>query len=1107
MNEEKDLVETEHRKVARNAALMALLCSVCLLISSSSILGQAWKDILEVSSSLAAEGKYDSAFVVAAEALALAQVSPGITDTAIGRIYYKMGFYSVRDGSFAEAEEPFLKALDIYRKHLGPTDVKVGKILNALGFTCKEAGAYASARKYCESSIEIMETLYATDDPALVTYIENLALVCVAQSDFERAEPLAVRQLGILEEAYGPTDVSVASALGILGDLYRRKGRYAEAEPLLRRSVSICRQGLESEDSQTAVCLTDLANLLSQCGKFDEAESLFKEALSIWEQTNDRDVQTGIYNLGLNYYRQGDYVKAEPLLKQSVQMMRRMFDSDHPGLAHDLHLLANLYTELGHRREAEDLYLEAIAVSEAAFGKNNPQVALGLNNLALFYTRRGRLADAEPLLQRSLAIYEESMPPGHPGTANAMESLADLYVAMGSYSRAIPLYEKAIGVFRSIPGGQHPKVSTLLISLGETYLKIGLYEKIEPLFAAASEILSNSLRTDHPDMARCLELKSGYLRAMERGGMALDAAADAFTIRYANLVDFSIFLSERDVLDYSGCLRRAADTYLSCFVDEGLSSRRTTPTADIVLASKGIVTDIVANRFRSLSAESDPHMREVLSSYNNLKSQISELHVSGLRHHDAPELIRLLDSLATEANNLEADLARQVASTGRQTDRENITLDRILSALPKDAVLVEYVRFNYDEPKADSSVPRYFAIVVAANAELKIVELGDASEIHPLVDRYRRHVLAVSRANRMPTVVDHHRYKEISEELYMRVWRPLEKHVADKELVLIAPDGALNMVSFAGLMDSSDKYLIEKHAVHYLSAGRDVIRLKRDVEPGSGLFALGDPDYDATAVARLFVSDGTPPDSPAEPDHHEVRNIRSGWGELNDITVDPLPFTRSEVESVVASWQASLDEPVTVYFGSDASEEKLKAQAPGHRVIHLATHGYFFEGACQPDISRGELPSDAGFVGENPLLLSGLLFAGANLHGAGADSVGAEDGILTAYEVPAMDLEGTELVVLSACETGLGKVKEGEGVYGLRRAFQMAGVRTVISALWPVPDRLTADMMSRLYDRTGESLPETLRGLQLESINRLRSKKKADHPYSWGAFIALGDWK
>jgi CHAT domain-containing protein len=235
--------------------------------------------------------------------------------------------------------------------------------------------------------------------------------------------------------------------------------------------------------------------------------------------------------------------------------------------------------------------------------------------------------------------------------------------------------------------------------------------------------------------------------------------------------------------------------------------------------------------------------------------------------------------------------------------------------------------------------------------------------------------------------------------------------------------------------------------------------------------------------------------------------VRSGCGDLNDMTVKPLPATRREIELVASGWQGFTDEPATVCLGSDATEDRLKSEAPGKRVIHLATHGYFLEGTCQPQQPERDFESDIGFVGENPLLLSGLFFAGANLHGEGADSLGTEDGILTAYEVSAMDFRGTEMVVLSACETGLGKVEEGEGVYGLRRAFQMAGARTVISALWPVSDEATADMMSQLYERQDESIPETVRRIQLEKINELRQSGQPDHPYLWAGFIAMGDWR
>ena len=181
-----------------------------------------------------------------------------------------------------------------------------------------------------------------------------------------------------------------------------------------------------------------------------------------------------------------------------------------------------------------------------------------------------------------------------------------------------------------------------------------------------------------------------------------------------------------------------------------------------------------------------------------------------------------------------------------------------------------------------------------------------------------------------------------------------------------------------------------------------------------------------------------------------------------------------------------------------ASEERFKKQSKQHRVIHIATHGYFVEGDCR---------EDRNVAGENSLLQSGLVLAGGNLHGAGADSVGAEDGILTALEVSSLDLRGTDLVVLSACETGLGKIEQGEGVYGLRRAFQIAGVRTVVSSLWQISDDETARFMKELYSQKAITYPELMRKAMLNRLNQLRLRHLPTNPSLWAGFIATGDWK
>ena len=807
--------------------------------------------------------------------------------------------------------------------------------------------------------------------------------------------------------------------------------------------------------------------------------------------------------------KEGKYAEAEAQARELLAEAEVRHGAESPQAAEVIDQLSVSLYQGGKvsEVESEELAERAIAIKEKSFGAEHPEVASSLRNLAIVYAMQGKFANAEPLFKRALTIREKALGPEHPLVAASLNNLANLYNFQGKYADAEPLYKRALTIREKALGPDHPDVATSLNNLAVLYWEQGKYALAEPLYERALAIGQEALGTDHLQVASHLKAYSKLHRLQSNPNQALEMAERAVGIRRKNFIDNAFVLSEKDALTYSQYLRNSVGNYLSCYFElESIDRAATAAVADVVFSSKGQVSDGIFERRTSLVQETDSTTLALAESLRLTKFLLSQLFVKG-PDEDVSVYRKEVDSLSKLANELEADLSRHSASFIKQEDYKDISVGRVASLLPENSVLVEYLKYDHLQLKPDSTIPHYLVIVVGGDGEPVITDLGEASEIDLLVDRYRKHMLAASRAGRMPTVVDQHNYKEISEGLYTRVWQPIEKYVADKELVLIAPGGGLNMVSFAGLVDGSGRYLIEKHAVHYLSAGRDVIRFKQEAEPGSGLFALGDPDYDATALARLSIPEGTPSDSLPEPDLYAVRNIRSGCGELKDITVTPLPFTRNEVEAVAESWAASLDEPVAVYFGSDASEEKFKVEAPGCRVIHLATHGYFLEGACQPDLPKRGIDADVGFVGENPLLLSGLFFAGANLHGEGAYSVGAEDGILTAYEVSAMDLEGTELAVLSACETGLGEVKEGEGVYGLRRAFQMAGVRTVISALWSVPDKVTAEMMSRLYDRKDVSLSETLRRLQLESINELRSKKKADHPFSWGAFIALGDWR
>ena len=674
------------------------------------------------------------------------------------------------------------------------------------------------------------------------------------------------------------------------------------------------------------------------------------------------------------------------------------------------------------------------------------------------------------------------------------------------YVKAESLLKRALSIDQKALGPENPAVATDLLNLADCYRDQGRYSEAESLYTRSLAMDESLLGPENPNVADGLESVSRYYRLTGDMKESVAAAHRALGIRQANFRSCAVVMSDKDALTYSQFLRNSLCNYLSCeFGPVSGGSDAGNEAANAVLSCKGQVSDGIFQRQRALVQERDSTTLALAEALRYTKFEISELFVEG-PGEDVSGYRIMVDSLTKVANDLDAQLSRRSTSFRQQRRFGDVGSAQISDVLQEGAALVEYLRYDYQELASATQVPHYLVIVLTRSADPTLLDLGEACQIDALVDQYRSHMLRVSSAGEAPSVLDLENYRDIAEGLYGKIWRPVEQHVSSKDLILVAADGALNMISFAGLIDGNGQYLIEHHPIHYLSAGRDAIRYRDEAPPGEGLLAMGDPDYSASAPERLWVRANTRQNGLTVA-CSTTRNVRSGCGRLDEIGVAPLPGTRNEINQIASKWAESTREPAVICFGREASEERLKADAPGKRVIHLATHGYFLEGTCVPEVPANGLSSRSGFVGENPLLLSGLFLAGANLHGAGADSAGAEDGILTAYEVSAMNLEATQLVVLSACETGLGKVEEGEGVYGLRRAFQMAGARTVVSALWPVSDEATADMMSKLYGKRHQSIPETMRRIQWEKIRDLRRHKQPDHPFTWAGFIATGDWR
>jgi CHAT domain-containing protein/tetratricopeptide (TPR) repeat protein len=973
------------------------------------------------------------------------------------------------------------------------------------------AANYDSALVLGKMALDKVKAQFGESDTMVALILDEVGAYHYYQASYEEAESAWKQTLSIREKTFGPEHAAVAKTLHNLASLYDDQGRYSESEPLHQRALAIREKVLGPHHPDVAASLINLGNLYYDKGRYSEAEHLHRRALAIFEKALGPDhpnVASSVHNLADLYYEQGQYGEAEPLYRRAMTISENTFGPDHPYVGISLNNLANLYYEQGKYERAEELHKRALGIFETALGTDHPFVGYSLNSLGDLYHQQGRYAEAETVFWRALSINEERLGLVHPEAAYSLNKLADLYGDQGKYSEAEPLLQRALSIFQDALGEEHQDVAMGLNNLANLYRDQGQYPEAESLYRISLETFENALGSWHPKVARCLESFSLYYRLKGDLRKSLNMAKRAFEIRKKNFRIGSAVMPEKDALIYSQFMRNSANLLLSTYFDLTSTNDRLDYTAaDVMFSTKGRASEAIFVRAREIIMLDQ--LGALADSLRDARMLLSNLYVEGASDQDPAGYRQKLDQTSGEKDRLEGQLARSSDVFRNLQDALDVNANKIvdiLSILPTTSILVEYMKYDYLPPGSDTTIPHYLVTTLNGFGEVAVRDLGEASGIDSLIDEYREHLMIVSAAEHIPTIIERTDYNKVGRALYEKVWKPVEERISEVEIVFIAPDGGLNIVSFAGLVAEDGTYLVEKQPIHYLSSGRDLMRLKEEVRAGTGLFAVGDPDYDAPPAARLSSPEGASTDSLAQSVYSTNRNIRTSCAELRGITLNPLPGTKREVEQIAKNWKTTA-EPTTVYLGNTASEEKLKKEAPGNRVIHLATHGYFLEGKCQPSPSHRGLEYEIGYVGENPLLLSGLFLAGANLHGEGADDVGAEDGILTAEEVTAMNLDGTDLVVLSACETGLGEVKDGEGVYGLRRAFQMAGARTVVSALWPVSDKATAEMMSRLYGSSQMSLPEMMREIQMEKIESLRENKQADHPFSWGAFIALGDWR
>ena len=1012
-----------------------------------------------------------------------------------------------------------------------------------------QALALAQLRRYDEAaavstrSLAIREQDADQVSAAMARTLAARGIVWMWRGDYPRARADLERALTI-RQTIGPNHPETAAVLSRLGRERLLEGRPTEAKDLFERAISLAEATLRPGHPFMAQYLRYLAIPLQELGNLAEARAFQERALSIAEQAfapDDPAIAEQLNDLANTLQLQGEYTAARPLFERALKIYERSLGPDHAYVATVVYNLAMLNAKLGDLVQARALHQRAIAAWQKSFGPDHAIVAGALWEFGQALAEQGFDREALPNFERALAIRRRAIGENSAPVAQTLSSLSYSLANLGQIGRARTLAEEALSIWAKIGGPKSTGFADTLMVYGRVLADKGDYAGASRAYLDARNVRLPLLGESHPILAETDIALAGARAGQNKRLEALSTALHAEDVGRTHLRLLLGNLSERQALGYAARRPLGLALALSLVSQEGGAGPR---VFDQVVRARALVFDEIASR-RHPPIDGDGNVSAALwDALTSARQRLANLVVRGPTESQPDQYAALVADAQRQKEDAERALADRSAAFRSKLSRADIGLDGVRANLAPGSSIVSFVRYDrsaFNQPvqaaATDSTadrrsvprvVPSYLAFVLRSDAsEPTIVQLGSAAPIDALIGNWRQ-AMVDDVTSRPDPARSGASYRSLGISLRQKIWDPLAARLGDARRVFVVPDGALNLVPLAALPTDRGGYLLEDGPViHYLSAERDLVPENQTPSSDGGLLAVGGPAFaDESSFAALLPTGAASPPSKLSA---AFRGGSSNCVSFRSMQFEALPGSRGEVDSVAGLWtryggNAGLLRTLT---GADATERAFKQLGPGRRILHVATHGFFLGDDCAPAVegtrSVGGLATASKpavksndteampltqSMPENPLLLSGLALAGANRRvAAGPDE---EDGILTAEEVAALNLEGVEWAVLSACETGLGTVAAGEGVMGLRRAFQVAGVRTVIMSLWAVEDGATRAWMEALYRaRLGDYLetPDAMRQASLALIRERKAQGLSTHPFYWAAFVAAGDWR
>jgi len=983
--------------------------------------------------------------------------------------YLGLTYYSLRD--YEKALPLLLNALNILKENDQDLDSTYESVLNRVGRIYRSTGEFDKAIEVNNERLEIVQKTKGKNHLEYGKVLLDLAIVYKNSGQFDIAIKKVENAMNIIEVAVGSEHKSYGACITTLSQIYYALGNYDKAIKMQSELLKLYENDEEAKKTEEyAGALYTMSMLYHKIDEFEKEVESLREVIDILGEEH-RAFVTFNNALSLAYERMGNYEKALFHIQKALSKTKK----SNKSYGIRLQNLAYIYVGLGEYDKAIETYNLALRETEGKKGKNHADYGQVLNNMGKLYFQINDIEKAQEYFGAALNNFLINFDENHANFGYLSNDYAKTLLLTGNEDEAITRIKKTINLAEKNSRTGIEAYFKAKYNLANAYNSIGNYKEALPIFIDAAENTKLILGDDHPDYGGMLKSLSECYVGLNDINSAIPIIKSTNQILIKQLDDIFKFRSENEKQLFLKKINRNFDDIQSVSFKNTVATEQLTETnLNNQLMLKGLLLNNSKDVLSGLTTLDNPEINNKIIEYRFQKGILTKQLSQSIDERGID-----VDSLKEVINNKEAELVKLYSSNFDANIDLKKNWKQSQSALRNNDVAIEFSHFNLTSKGKKTDSIMYVAYVYDATSENpKMIPLFEERELKLiLVNNKTKNEL----------------YQ--SPELYNLIWKPLDRYITKNANVYFAPSGLLNQLSFSAIPILKD-ILINKYNLEQLSSTDVLVNKQNEPDISSTLFVGGiNYEYSVDSAEEEIIADSE------AYNYLESASFSNSRGTMRGESWTELPGALAEIETLSSKFEVQGKSVITL-SKNDATEanfKKLSGNSPN--ILHIATHGFFFENLNREVQFETDLSMEDQYrLAEDPLLRSGLILAGANYAWKNNSKPinEEEDGILTAMEISNLDLSNTNMVVLSACETGLGDIDGSEGVYGLQRAFKMAGVDIIVMSLWKVPDAETAEFMNAFYENWlgGDNVK-----LAFNNAQRAMYKKYKNEPLKWAAFV------